>query len=112
MCGNEYLSLSKTIMSMMKTTNFTELRNNLKKYLDSVVESNTPLIVTRPKSKSVVVISLDDYNALVETEYILSNKKVMEDLQKAEEDIREGQILSQKEGESIDQFLKRLECTE
>lgn len=112
MYGNEYLSLSKTIISMMKTTNFTELRKNLKKYLDSVVESNTPLVVTRPKSKSVIVMSLDDYNALIETEYILSDKQLMEDLQKAEEDIREGRVISQKEGESIEQFLKRLECTE
>ena len=112
MYGNEYLSLSKTIISTMKTTNFSELRSNLKKYLDSVVESNTPLIVTRPKSKSVIVMSLDDYNALVETEYILSDKQLMDELQRAEEDIKEGRVISQKEGESIDQFLERLKCIE
>ncbi len=108
----KYLSLSQTITSTMKTTNYTELRNNLKQYLDSVVESNTPLVITRPGSKSVIVMSLDDYNALIETEYILSNKQLMEDLQKAEEDIKEGRTISQKDGESIEQFLDRLKCTE
>ena len=110
--GKEYLSLSQALVSTMQTTNNTELRNNLKQYLDSVVESNTPLVITRPGSKSVIVMSLDDYNALVETEYILSNKQLMEDLQKAEEDIKEGRVTSQKKGETIEQFLDRLKCTE
>lgn len=49
----------------MRTTNYTDLRNNLKHHLDSVVQDNTPLIVQRPNGESVVVISLEDYNALM-----------------------------------------------
>lgn len=49
----------------MRTTNYTDLRNNLKHHLDSVVQDNTPLIVQRPNGESVVVIPLEDYNALM-----------------------------------------------
>ena len=49
----------------MRTTNFTDLRTNLKHHLDSVVQDNTPLIVQRPNGESVVVISLEDYNSII-----------------------------------------------
>lgn len=64
----------------MRITNYTDLRNNLKHHLDSVVQDNTPLIVQRLNGESVVVISLEDYNALVETEYLLSNSANAEHL--------------------------------
>lgn len=77
----------------MRTTNYTDLRNNLKHHLDSVVQDNTPLIVQRPKGGSVVVISLEDYNALMETEYLLSNPANAEHL-------REG-IAQAERGETV-----------
>jgi antitoxin YefM len=43
----------------MKTANYTDLRNNLKSYLDSVVENSEAIIVHRSNNNSVVVISLD-----------------------------------------------------
>ena len=64
----------------MRTTNFTDLRTNLKHHLDSVVQDNTPLIVQRPNGESVVVISLEDYNSIIETEYLLSNPANVEHL--------------------------------
>ena len=64
----------------MRTTNFTDLRTNLKHHLDSVVQDNTPLIVQRPNGESVVVISLEDYNSIIETEYLLSNPADVEHL--------------------------------
>jgi len=54
----------------MKTANYSELRSGLKSYLDTVVENNEPLIIHRPSNTSVVVISLEDYNAMIETAYI------------------------------------------
>ncbi|KAA6319814.1 Antitoxin YefM [termite gut metagenome] len=55
----------------MRTTNYTELRNNLKTVLDGVIENSEALIVQRPGNTSVVVVSLDEYNAIKETEYII-----------------------------------------
>jgi antitoxin YefM len=74
----------------MKTTNYSELRNNLKSYLDSVVENSEPLIVHRPNNNSVIVISLDEYNAIKETEYILSSPEMMNRLHNSENNILAG----------------------
>jgi antitoxin YefM len=48
----------------MKTVNYSELRQNLKSNLDMVCENQDILIVHRPKGKSVVLMSLDDYNSM------------------------------------------------
>lgn len=74
----------------MKTTNYSDLRNNLKNYLDSVVSDSEPLIIHRPGNNSIVVISLDEYNAMKETEYIASSSEMMKRLHNAEKDIAEG----------------------
>ena len=58
------------------------------------------------------MISLDEYNSLKETEYIMSSSDTMEAIHKGEEDIKNGNFISQNEGESIEDFLKRVACTE
>ena len=68
----------------MVTTNYTDLRKNLKTYLDAVVNDSDALVVHRPKNTSIVVISLDEYNAIKETEYIMSSSAMTERLKQAE----------------------------
>ncbi|MEE9438635.1 MAG: type II toxin-antitoxin system prevent-host-death family antitoxin [Saprospiraceae bacterium] len=58
----------------MKVINYTELRLNLKHWLDSVVDDVEELIIKRKDQKDLVLISLDEYNSLVETNYLLSGK--------------------------------------
>ena len=96
----------------MRTTNYTDLRNNLKKFLDAVVEDNEPLIVSRPGAESVVVISLEDYNAIMETDFVLQRPQLLQSLVAAEDDIAYGRVTAQQEGETIDQLLDRVTCTE
>jgi len=55
----------------MKTVNYSELRNKLKSNLDMVCEDQETLIVYRPGGKSVVMMSLDEYNSQKETDYLL-----------------------------------------
>ncbi|MEG2613921.1 MAG: type II toxin-antitoxin system prevent-host-death family antitoxin [Alistipes sp.] len=74
----------------MKTANFTELRNNLKSFLDGVINDSEPLIVHRSGNDSVVVISLEEYNAIKETEYIRSSPAMVDIIHKGEKEIREG----------------------
>jgi antitoxin YefM len=50
---------------------YTELRQNLKKHLDSVCESRAPLVVTRQNGEPVVVLSLTEYESLEETLHLL-----------------------------------------
>jgi antitoxin YefM len=75
----------------MRIANYTDLRNNLKNYLDGVINNSEPLIVNRPGSASVVVISLDEYNAIKETEYIMASPKMVSRLKEAEKEMHEGE---------------------
>jgi antitoxin YefM len=50
---------------------YTRLRSNLATEMDRVCDDHAPIIVTRRASSSVVMISLDDYEALEETAYLL-----------------------------------------
>lgn len=50
---------------VIKATNVTTFRNNIKKYLDQVSEEDVTLIVTRTDDKNVVVISETEYESMV-----------------------------------------------
>lgn len=58
----------------MIAANFSEFRTKLKKYLDSVEDNNETLIIKRKTGKGTVMISLDEYNSLMETVHLLSSK--------------------------------------
>ena len=58
----------------LRVVNYSDLRKNLKDYLDSVHRDRQALIVTRRGEEHVVVISLDEYRSLAETEYLLSEE--------------------------------------
>ncbi len=64
----------------MKAANYTEFRNGLKSYLDCVEENNETLIIKRGSGKGAVLISLEEYNSIMETLHLLSSKKNAERL--------------------------------
>ncbi|ASK32885.1 type II toxin-antitoxin system prevent-host-death family antitoxin (plasmid) [Alcanivorax sp. N3-2A] len=55
----------------MDAITYTAARTNLAKTMEQVCDDHPPVIITRSKSQSVVMISLDDYEALQETAYLL-----------------------------------------
>jgi len=58
----------------MIAANFSEFRTQLKKFLDHVEDHNETLIVKRKTGKGTVMISLDEYNSIMETVHLLSSK--------------------------------------
>ena len=64
----------------MQAVSYSDVRKNLKKFLDNVFFNHDPLIITRKNKENVVVISLEDYNSLTETHYLLSSKNNTERL--------------------------------
>lgn len=71
----------------MKTINYSELRGELKQNLDMVSDDGELLIVHRPQGRSVVVMSMEEYNAILETQHLLKSKNNRERLEKAVENI-------------------------
>lgn len=70
----------------MKVVNYTELRLNLKRWLDLVVDDFEELIIKRKNNKDLVLISLEEYRSLKETQYLLSGKNrdhLLESLEQA-----------------------------
>jgi len=64
----------------MLAINYSTMRGHLKEYCDKVTDDHETVIVTRKNEKNVVIISLEEYNNLMENMYIMSNKKNYERL--------------------------------
>jgi len=54
---------------------YSTARANLASTMEQVCEDHAPIIITRKGSGSVIMISLDDYQALEETAYLLRSPK-------------------------------------
>lgn len=59
----------------MDVKTYSDARQNLAELMDRVCESRSPVVVTRQKAESVVVISLEEYTAIEETLHLLSSPK-------------------------------------
>lgn len=74
----------------MIAANFTEFRTKLKKFLDTVEENNETLIIKRGTGKGTVMISLDEYNSLMETVHLLSSKANADRLYESIKQMKDG----------------------
>ena len=79
----------------MLVANYSEFRNDLKKFLDSVEQNNETLIIKRGKGKGTVMISLDQYNSLMETVHLLSSKANADRLYESIKQMKNGDVVSQ-----------------
>jgi len=57
----------------MKVINFSEARNQLKSVLDQVVNDADYTIISRRDSEDAVVMSLEQFNGLMETVHLLKS---------------------------------------
>lgn len=72
----------------MEALSYTKVRNQLSNVMDGVCQDHDPVIITRQKHPSVVVMSLEDYNALTETSYLLQSPRNAERLNQAVSDFK------------------------
>ena len=74
----------------MQTTNITELRKNIKSTLNKVSQDKETIIIHRAGEEDIVMISLSDYNNIMETAYLFSTKANRDHLQKSIQDAKNG----------------------
>lgn len=64
----------------MSHVSYTELRTNLAKYMDEVCDNRAPLHITRQNARTVVMVSEEEYEGMVETLHLLRSPKNAERL--------------------------------
>ena len=55
----------------MTRVSYTDLRSNLAKYMDEVCDNRDALTVTRQNARSVVMLSEEEYESMIETLHLL-----------------------------------------
>jgi len=76
----------------MGHVSYTELRQHLAKYLDRVCDDRTPLIVTRQNERSVVMMSLAEFESIEETLHLLRSPANAEQLLRSMADADAGKL--------------------
>ncbi len=74
----------------MRIINFSEARNRLKSILDQVVNDADYTVITRRDAEDAVVMSLDQFNGLMETVYLLQSPANVAHLQESIDQYRAG----------------------
>ena len=82
----------------MDAITYTHARSHLAQTMEQVCDDHAPLIITRKNRRSVVMISLEDYQALEETAYLLRSPKNARRLLEAVAELESG-IATTSDGE-------------
>lgn len=80
----------------MDAISYSAARKHLVETMERVCDDHEPVIIIRRSSRSVVMMSLDDYNAIQETAYLLRNPANAKNLRKSIKQYEEGKY--QKKG--------------
>ena len=75
----------------MLAVNYTNLRDNMKTYMDKVTDDYETMIVLRKNNKNVVMISEESYNNLMENIYVMGNKENYDWLMRGKAQLENGQ---------------------
>ena len=74
----------------MRALSYTALRNTLAKTMEKVCIDHEPIIITRKSEAAVVMLSLEDYESLEETTYLLRSPRNLKRLVESISQLNEG----------------------
>ena len=78
----------------MTTTTMRELRANMKAYFDSLEDDKDILLVPRQGDReAIVIMTLSEYNSIVETDYLLSTKENRTVIEQALKELEGGEVV-------------------
>lgn len=84
----DILQLSN-ILSNMKAITYSHARENLAKTIQAVCEDHNPITITRKNNEAVVMMSLEDFESITETNYLLRSprnaRRLLESIKQLEE---------------------------
>ena len=75
---------------IMKSITISNFRSDLKTHLDEVSKSSEIIVILRnnDEKEAIVVISISQYNSIVETKYLLSSKSNRKKLLKSLDELK------------------------
>lgn len=76
----------------MLAVNYSNLRNNMKSYMDKVTDDYETIIVTRKNTKNIVMISEETYNNMLENMHLLGNQANYNWLMESKRQLEEGNV--------------------
>lgn len=89
------IKVQKTVLKggdYMLAVNYTNLRDNMKTYMDKVTNDYETMIVTRKDNKNIVMLSEESYNNLMENAYIMGNKANYDWLMESKTQLEKGVV--------------------
>lgn len=76
----------------MLAVNYTNLRENMKSYMDRVTDNYETIIVTRKDNNNIVMISEESYNNLMENVHVMGNKSNYDWLMESKAQLEKGNV--------------------
>lgn len=76
----------------MLAVNYSNLRNNMKSYMDKVTDDYETIIITRKNTKNIVMISEETYNNMLENMHLLENQANYNWLMESKRQLEEGNV--------------------
>ena len=77
---------------MTKSVTLKALRPKLPQIIDEIDSKMDRFIITRRGKPVALMMSVDDYESILETIDILSDKRLVKRIKKAEEDVKKGNV--------------------
>jgi len=84
---------------LMQAVNYSHARNNLKSIIDDVCDNNEEVIITTKNDKSVIILSMDEYNR--------THAEIKKSIQRSLAQIERGETMSI--DEAFDRVLSKYE---
>jgi antitoxin YefM len=77
----------------MDVVSYTHARQNLAKLMDQTQANHEPIVINRQQKGSVVMMSLEDYNGLMETLHLLRSPRNAERLLRSIRQAERGEVV-------------------
>ena len=79
----------------MRAISYSEARQKLKTVMDSVCKDHEPVIVARKRGENIIIMSQEDYDSLIETDYLMSTPANAKHLLKSLNEAKRGKTIPQ-----------------